>query len=476
MFHSLVFSLTLLLALRTCNSQCLNSFTQFPGFSYSSCSVLSGNSAQLSWNYDSRTSLLSAVYVFQPEQTGGWIAWGINHNDTTDMEVSSSLACFPDASGVAVVKQYLLTGTRSSEVFLGGNLNVSSSSCVIDNSQSPGTIYLQFSLYLESGKSTIYHVYGAGPGVDTTSFALEKHDPDGNFGDKLVLVQASPPPDSSITSPPPVPSSNSPPPVFSSTSPPPVFSSTSPPPDFSSSPPLPEFSSTSPPPDSSSISPPPDTSSTPPPPPSPVPGAMNSSSACSTVFSQFPDSSYSACKVLGGNGAKLSWTWNSNSSILKGVFVHQPEATGGWISWGINHNDTTDMEVSSVLTCFADGSGTPTVKQYLLAGTSSSDVSLGGELDVVSSACTIDNSQSPETIYLQFSIKLAGGKSALYHVYGAGPGVDTSTFKLKKHDPAGNFGAFIDVANLTDVSSNADVGNGDDVRLWRVRKSKILQL
>lgn len=174
--------------------------------------------------------------------------------------------------------------------------------------------------------------------------------------------------------------------------------------------------------------------------------------SCETTFTQFPGSNYSACAVLPVNSAKLSWSWDNSTRIMSAVFTHHPEGSGGWVAWGINHNDTRTMIYSSVLACFPDSTGTPVVKQYFLSEKEDDGVNLGGQLTVVSNSCVIDAATSPPTYYLKFELNL-GRKPKIYQVYGGGPGVDTSTLQLKQHSPASNVGVFIDIRNTTFVNT-----------------------
>lgn len=88
------------------------------------------------------------------------------------------LACYNDDNVSPVVKQYLLIDTSDSGVNLGGYLDVTSSSCVIGSSSSPGTIYLNFSINLNS-KMAFHHIYAAGPSVDAANYVLHRYSSNG---------------------------------------------------------------------------------------------------------------------------------------------------------------------------------------------------------------------------------------------------------------------------------------------------------
>ena len=157
---------------------------------YTSCRVLAaGSGAIFLWSFSNRTFVLNATIYEQPEQAGGWTAWGINEDNAPSMSPGNVIACYPDQSGTATVKQFHLSGYSESGVRPGNLLNFTTTACTIDTSTSPPTNYMQFSLQLNQSYTAFSEIYGKGPGIDFSQpNILLRHNPTVNFGQEITIT------------------------------------------------------------------------------------------------------------------------------------------------------------------------------------------------------------------------------------------------------------------------------------------------
>eukprot|EP00271_Cylindrocystis_brebissonii_P018750 TRINITY_DN5449_c0_g1_i1.p1 TRINITY_DN5449_c0_g1~~TRINITY_DN5449_c0_g1_i1.p1 ORF type:complete len:435 (+),score=41.81 TRINITY_DN5449_c0_g1_i1:166-1470(+) len=184
-----------------------------------------------------------------------------------------------------------------------------------------------------------------------------------------------------------------------------------------------------------------------------------SSSSCPTTFSHWAGIEYNTCATLSSQGAKqtFTWTFDNHTRIVRGVYVAQPQAQGGWTAWGINANGIPNMVTSSVLICFPDEAGVPVVKQYILTNQLDSGVQLGGTLKTTYTTCYISSETSPPTYYLKFKLNVST-KAKVTQIWGAGPSVDLSTFHPAKHTST-PVGAFLDFRNQSGTQSVASLAS-----------------
>ena len=157
---------------------------------YTSCRVLAASSGAIfAWSFSNKTYVLNATIYEQPEKAGGWTAWGINSANIPSMYPGNIIACYPDQSGTAAVKQFHLSGYSESGVRPGNELNFTSTACTIDTSTSPPTNYMQFSLQLNQSYTAFSQIYGKGPGVDFSQpNILLRHSPTDNFGQRITIT------------------------------------------------------------------------------------------------------------------------------------------------------------------------------------------------------------------------------------------------------------------------------------------------
>lgn len=157
---------------------------------YTSCRVLEASSGAIfAWSFSNTTFVLNATIYEQPEQAGGWTAWGINEANTPSMAPGNVIACYPDQSGTATVKQFHLSGLSESSVRPGNKLNFTKTACTIDTSTSPPTNYIQFTLQLNQSFTAFSQIYGKGPGVDFSQpNILLRHNPADNFGQHITIT------------------------------------------------------------------------------------------------------------------------------------------------------------------------------------------------------------------------------------------------------------------------------------------------
>ena len=157
---------------------------------YTSCRALyASTGAIFAWSFSNETYVLNATIHEQPEQAGGWTAWGINEDNAPSMSPGNVIACYPDQSGTAIVKQFHLSGYSESGVRPGNKLNFTTTACTIDTSTNPPTNYMQFSLQLNQSYTAFSQNYGKGPGVDFSQpNILLRHNPTDNFGQQITIT------------------------------------------------------------------------------------------------------------------------------------------------------------------------------------------------------------------------------------------------------------------------------------------------
>ena len=157
---------------------------------YTSCRVLEASTGAIfAWSFSNTTYVLNATIYEQPEQAGGWTAWGINEANTPSMAPGNVIACYPDQSGTATVMQFHLSGLLESSIRPGNKLNFTKTACTIDTSTSPPTNYIQFSLQLNQSYTAFSQIYGKGPGVDFSQpNILLRHNPTVNFGQQITIT------------------------------------------------------------------------------------------------------------------------------------------------------------------------------------------------------------------------------------------------------------------------------------------------
>lgn len=157
---------------------------------YTSCRVLeTSTGANFAWSFSNTTYVLNATIYEQPEQAGGWTAWGINEANVPSMAPGNVIACYPDQSGTATVQQFHLSGLAESGVRPGNKLNFTKTACTIDTSTSPPTNYIQFTLQLNQSYEAFSQIYGKGPGVDFSQpNIILRHNPIDNFGQHITIT------------------------------------------------------------------------------------------------------------------------------------------------------------------------------------------------------------------------------------------------------------------------------------------------
>jgi len=139
---------------------------------------------------------------------------------------------------------------------------------------------------------------------------------------------------------------------------------------------------------------------------------------CTSSFSS--NRLFSSCQSLQQLNANFAWTYEPGNGSIRMAFTARPDASGGWVAWGINP-DAAMMGGTRSLIAFKHSNGTVLVQTYNVTDANKGAPLEPSKIDFTVEDTAVEFKNNQITIFATW--KLKNNKTTVNHVWNTGGAV-----------------------------------------------------